>query len=115
MSRVPGIRSKVVNDIRRAFRVVFAKKGPMKYISHLDLQRLFQRAARRADLPLVMSQGFSPRPKMSFKRALKLGLESEAEEMSLQVHTGILPEDFINRLQAQLPEGIFLKNIEEIN
>jgi len=106
----------VANDIRRAFRLVFAKKGPMKYISHLDLQRLFHRAARRADLPLVMSQGFSPRPKISFKRALKLGVESESEEASFQVGAaGLSPEDFGKRLQAQLPEGILINNIEEIS
>lgn len=106
----------MANDIRRAFRIAFAKKGRMIFISHLDLQRLFHRAARRADLPLVMSQGFSPRPKISFKRALKLGVESEAEEASFQVGAAaISPEDFGKRLQAQLPEGIIINNIEEIN
>jgi len=88
----------------------------MKYISHLDLQRLFHRAARRAGLPLIMSQGFSPRPKISFKRALKLGVESESEEASFQVGAaGLSPEDFGKRLQAQLPEGISINNIEEIS
>ena len=53
---------------------VFSKKGAMKYIGHLDLMRLFTRAMRRANLPLKMSEGFSPHPKLSFKRALKLGL-----------------------------------------
>lgn len=87
----------------------------MKFISHLDLVRLFQRAARRADIPLVISQGFSPRPKISFKRALKLGIESESEEAVFHLNGQISKEDFENRLQAQLPEGIVIKNIEEIN
>lgn len=87
----------------------------MKFISHLDLARLFQRAARRADIPLVISQGFSPRPKISFKRALKLGLESESEEAVFHIKGLISKEDFENRLRAQLPEGIVIKNTEEIN
>jgi radical SAM-linked protein len=97
------------------YRVVFAKKEQMKFISHLDLARLFQRAARRAGISLMISQGFSPRPKISFKRALKLGVESEAEEAVFHLKDMISKEDFGNRLQAQLPGGIVIKNIEEIN
>jgi len=105
----------VADEIRRAFGIIFAKKGLMKFISHLDLVRLFQRAARRGEIPLTISQGFSPRPKISFKRALKLGVESEAEEAVFHIKGSISKEDFENRLQAQLPEGITIKNIEEIN
>lgn len=99
---------------RKIFKVVFAKKGRMKYISHLDLSRLFHRAARRAGIPLALSGGFSPRPKISFKRALKLGLESEAEEATFRLTAKLTAEDFKYRLQAQLPEGITIKNIEVI-
>lgn len=105
----------MTDEIRRAFRVVFAKKDQMKFISHLDLVRVFQRASRRAEIPLIISQGFSPRPKISFKRALKLGVESESEEAVFHIKGLISKEDFGNRLQAQLPEGIVIKNIEEIN
>ncbi len=97
---------------RKVFKIIFAKKGQMKYISHLDLLRLFGRASRRAGLPLILSKGFSPRPKISLKRALKLGLESEAEEGIFQVAAPMTAEDFRNRLQAQLPEGITINNIE---
>jgi radical SAM-linked protein len=88
----------------------FSKKGTMRFISHLDLMRLFTRAFRRADFPLKLSQGFSPHPKFSIKRALKLGLESEREEASIILQEEISPADFKNRLQAQLPEGIEIKN-----
>jgi len=91
---------------------VFSKKGYMKYIGHLDLMRLFMRALRRADLPLKMSEGFTPRPKLSFKRALKLGLESESEEGSIVLRIPVEPQDFINRLQKQLPEGIEITHVE---
>ena len=91
---------------------VFSKKGYMKYIGHLDLMRLFMRSLRRADLPLKMSEGFTPRPKLSFKRALKLGLESENEEASIVLRIPVDPQDFINRLQKQLPEGIEITHVE---
>ena len=91
---------------------IFAKQGAMKYIGHLDLMRLFTRAMRRADLPLKMSEGFSPHPKLSFKRALKLGLESESEEGSIVLRFPINVDEFRNKLQKQLPEGITIKNVE---
>ncbi len=84
----------------------------MKFISHLDLMRLFTRAMRRANFPLKLSQGFSPHPKFSIKRALKLGLESEQEEASVILREEISPEDFKNRLQHQLPQGIEIKNVQ---
>lgn len=90
---------------------VFTKKGFMKYISHLDLMRLLTRAMRRAKLPLKLSEGFSPHPKLSLKRALKLGLESENEEGSIILTLPISPDEFKNKLQPQLPEGIEIKNV----
>lgn len=88
---------------------IFSKKGDMKYISHLDLMRLFTRAFRRADLPLKFSEGFSPRPKLSIKKALKLGVESEEESASIILTENITPEEFCGRLAAKLPEGIEIK------
>jgi radical SAM-linked protein len=90
----------------------FSKKGLMRYISHLDLMRLFTRAMRRAQFPLKMSEGFSPHPKLSLKRALKLGLESEHEEASIVLKFPVTPEDFKNRLQKQLPEGIKVEDVQ---
>jgi radical SAM-linked protein len=91
---------------------VFAKKGPMIYIGHLDLMRLFTRAMRRAELPLKMSEGFSPHPKFSLKRALKLGVESENEEGSVVLRIPQDAEEFKNKLQEQLPEGVIIKHVE---
>jgi len=90
----------------------FSKKGLMRYISHLDLMRLFMRAMRRAELPLKMTEGFSPHPKLSLQRALKLGLESEQEEASIVLKFPVMPDDFKNRLQKQLPEGIQIKDVQ---
>ena len=91
---------------------IFAKRKAMKYISHLDLMRLFMRAMRRADLPLKISEGFNPHPKLSIKRALKLGVESESEEASIILKEPLNLSEFKERLQKQLPEGIDIKNVE---
>ncbi len=91
---------------------IFSKTGMMKYISHLDLMRLFMRAMRRADLPLKLSEGFSPHPKLSLKRALKLGLESEHEEGTIALRFPVSPDEFKNKLQPQLPEGIRIKDAQ---
>ncbi|MBN1914061.1 MAG: DUF2344 domain-containing protein [Candidatus Omnitrophica bacterium] len=81
----------------------------MRFISHLDLMRLFMRALRRADFPLKISEGFNPHPKLSIKRALKLGLESENEEASIILKEPVDSADFKTRLQQQLPSGIRIK------
>lgn len=83
----------------------------MKYISHLDLMRVFIRVFRRANLPLKMTQGFSPHPKFSIKRALKLGQESENEEATLVLKEFVDPQDFKKSLEEQLPEGIEIKSV----
>ena len=84
----------------------------MKYISHLDLMRLFMRALRRAELPIKMTEGFSPHPKLSIKRALKLGVESDNEEATVVLREPLSPKDFKNRFQKQLPEGIEIKDAQ---
>ncbi|MDD5120509.1 MAG: TIGR03936 family radical SAM-associated protein [Candidatus Omnitrophica bacterium] len=91
---------------------IFSKQGLMRFISHLDLMRLFMRAMRRADLPLKMSEGFNPHPKLSLKRALKLGVESDSEEAIIVLKFPVEPDHFRNRLQRQLPEGIRIKDVQ---
>lgn len=89
--------------------IVFTKLGLVKYISHLDLLRLMGRSVRRAGLPFAISAGFSKHPKISITRALKLGIESESEEAVFALREQIPGEEFRKRLQAQLPEGIYIK------
>ncbi|MFH0762362.1 MAG: TIGR03936 family radical SAM-associated protein [Candidatus Omnitrophota bacterium] len=90
----------------------FSKKAKMKFISHLDLMRLFTRAMRRAGLPLKMSEGFSPHVKFSIKRALKLGIESDNEEAAVVLKEFIMPQEFKEKLQKQLPEGITISDVK---
>jgi len=74
--------------------------------------RLFARALRRAEFPLKMTEGFSPHPRLSIKRALKLGLESENEEATVVLKELTELSDFKKRLQDQLPEGIEIKDVQ---
>lgn len=83
----------------------------MKYISHLDLMRVFMRALRRAEIPVKITQGFNPHPKISLKRALKLGLESENEEAVFVLNEPVDPVEFRDRLQKQFPQGIQIKSV----
>ena len=89
----------------------FTKKDFVKYISHLDLMRLFSRALRRAEIPVKITQGFSPHLKFSIKRALKLGVESDNEEAAVALNALIKPEEFRAKLQKEIPEGIFIKQV----
>lgn len=84
----------------------FSKKKDMRFISHLDLMRLLIRAMRRADFPLKLTAGFSPHPKLSLARALKLGAESESEEAAVLLSGFVQTGEFVRRLQQQLPDGI---------
>lgn len=85
----------------------------MKYISHLDLMRLLMRSFRRSGLPLKMTEGFNPHPKLSMRRALKLGLESDCEEAVVVLREEVGLEEFGECLSKQLPEGIDIKGVEK--
>jgi radical SAM-linked protein len=84
----------------------------MKFISHLDLLRLFARAFRRADIPLKMTEGFSPHPKISIVKALKLGIESEHEEAQVILKDMIPAERFLTAVRKELPEGIEIREAQ---
>src|SRR3712207_6843302 len=91
-------------------RVKFTKTGDMIYISHLDVQSLFQRAFRRAGIKLSYSQGFNPHPKMSYGNALALGVESHGEYVDIDIEEYIPENELMDRINNQLPDGIrFIK------
>ncbi|KNF09443.1 hypothetical protein CLPU_3c02220 [Gottschalkia purinilytica] len=87
-------------------RAKFTKCNDLKYISHLDLMRLFQRAFRRADIPLKYSEGFNPQPKMAFATALSLGVSSDGEYMDIELEDNIDIKEFVDRTNSVLPDGI---------
>lgn len=99
----------------KIIRVKFKKEGDMIYISHLDLQKLLQRAFRRADIELSYSQGYNPHPKMSYGNALALGTESYGEYVDIEIEEEIDVEEFLTRINEELPQGIEFVKAEEID
>lgn len=87
-------------------RLAFFKMSYLKYIGHLDLVRLFQRAFNKAEIDLAYSQGFNPHPKFSIANPLSLGIESEEEYMDIELNTEIPAEEFMEKMNAVLPRGI---------
>ena len=85
----------------------------MKYISHLDLLRLFQRASRRAGLPLTLTEGFNPHPKIKIEPALKLGVESSNLMAEIKLNDRFLADEIGERLKGELPKGIEIVHVEE--
>ena len=93
-------------------RITFAKQGALRYTGQLDLHKLWERAARRADLPLAYSQGFHPQPKINLAAALPLGFSSRCEVMDLKLEREIPLEGLKEKLQQTLPTGIQVLNVE---
>ncbi|MGZ6316725.1 MAG: TIGR03936 family radical SAM-associated protein, partial [Anaerolineales bacterium] len=96
-------------------RITFSKSGPLCYIGHLDLQTLWERAARRAGLPLAYSNGFHPQAKIYFAAALPLGFSSRAEVMDMRLKTDIVLAELPGRLRAALPAGITILDVESVD
>ena len=92
-------------------RVEFSRDEEIKYLSHLDLMRLWERAFRRADLSLVYSEGFSPHPRISMASPLSVGITSQAELMDVFLSNWISPYDFIDLLKPQLPNGLMVLDV----
>lgn len=94
-------------------RALFEKTGNARFISHLDLMRLFQRAFQRAGLPLTHTQGFNPRPSVSIALPLSLGVESHCELLDFALEQPALPEDIRDRLNAALVAGVRVLEVYE--
>lgn len=94
--------------------VTFSREDELKYITHLDLMRLWQRALRRANIPLVYSQGFNPRPHLSLAAPLPIGVTSSGELMDIQLERRLSPHFFLKSIIEQLPQGINISAVVEI-
>jgi radical SAM-linked protein len=99
---------------RQRLRITFAKGEPIKYISHLDLMRTWERALRRAKVPLAYSEGFNPRPKISIASALPVGFTGRGEVMDIVLSRHISPYNLIKRLKPHLPPGLEVLSVEEV-
>ncbi|MFE2752852.1 TIGR03936 family radical SAM-associated protein [Actinosynnema sp. NPDC059335] len=87
-------------------RLRYAKRGRLRFTSHRDIARTFERALRRAGVPMAYSQGFNPHPKVSWVGAAPTGVASEAEYLEVQVVDPVDPEALRTALDAVLPPGL---------
>ncbi len=87
-------------------RARFSKEQPVKYLSHLDMVRTFERSLKRAGIVMHYSEGYHPKPKLSFASALAVGVTSEAEYVDLEIAAGQSPDGVVESLNASLPRGI---------
>jgi radical SAM-linked protein len=90
------------------YRLRFAKSGDLIWVAHRDLLRAFERAARVADLPLVWSQGYNPRPDIHVALALAVGIAARAEVVEIGLAEPLEPPALRARWQAALPSGCAL-------
>ncbi len=96
-------------------RITFSKQGALRYTGHLDLHKLWERAARRAELPLAYSQGFHPQPKMNLAAALPLGFSSTCEVLDMRLERDIELDGLRERLNETLPAGLQVSAVEQVD
>ncbi len=101
--------------VRHRLRVTFAKALQLRYISHLDLQLAWERALRRAGVPLAYSQGYNPQARLQLASGLPLGYCGSAEIMDVILTEPISPEEFTARVSPALPEGLTIGEVREVS
>jgi radical SAM-linked protein len=101
------------NYVQR-LRLVFSKNGPARYIGHLDLARTLERALNRARIPVAYTQGFNPRPRLSFAAPLPLGYTSEYELADIWLKEEMVPEAALAQMMAKMAPGIEVTAVEPV-
>jgi radical SAM-linked protein len=99
---------------QQRLRITFAKGAPLKYISHLDLARAWERVFRRAGLPLAYSQGFNPRPRFQIAAALPVGVTGQTELLDVWLTRPLPLAEVLSRLQPILPDGLEVRGGDEV-
>jgi radical SAM-linked protein len=101
------------SDAVQRLHIRFAAEGPLKYVSHLDLMRVWERVCKRAGLPLATSHGFSPRPKIALAAPLAVGVTSEAELLDILLTARVDLADTHRNLTAELTPGLRIIELSE--
>jgi len=92
----------------------YAKKDQARYYGQLEVSRILERAVRRSGLPVAFSRGFHPHAKISFREALPVGMESEAEEAEIQLEEAVAEQTILKRLNDQLPDGFRILSVKRV-
>jgi radical SAM family uncharacterized protein/radical SAM-linked protein len=104
--------TKYVDTGSKNLSVYYSRLDQAKYLGHLEMVNVFLRALRRAEIPVVFSQGFHPKPKISFDDPLPIGIESQQEHFTLSVPGFVRPEAVTRRLNAHLPDGLTINSCQ---
>ncbi len=99
---------------RQRVRLIYAKGEAVKFISHQDEFRLWERTLRRADLPLLYKQGFNPQPHMQFASPLGVGFTGSAEPLDITLSPPVPLDELQQRIAAKLPPGVTLHSAQEV-
>jgi radical SAM family uncharacterized protein/radical SAM-linked protein len=99
---------------RHVFRIRFAKDGPARYLSGLELQSIWARVLRRAGIPVAYSRGFHPQPRLSFSPALPVGTESDAEFVEVECSLPVPLDRLLEAVPTHLPNGIRLVDVRRV-
>src|SRR3954451_17507900 len=99
---------------RYKLRIRFAKQGDLRLVSHRDLMRTLERALRRAELPFSTTEGFNPKPRMSFPLPLGLGIEGRDELLELELREPVPPDEVRRRLAEHAPPGFAVRSVEPL-
>ncbi|MGD9890237.1 MAG: TIGR03936 family radical SAM-associated protein [Dehalococcoidia bacterium] len=95
-------------------RVTFARGDLLRYITHLDLMRSWERAIKRAALPIAYSEGFTRHPQLALAAPLPVGATAEGELMDVFLESAIDPHQFHDRLSLQTPPGLSIERVDEV-
>ncbi|MCD8154837.1 MAG: TIGR03936 family radical SAM-associated protein [Clostridiales bacterium] len=95
-------------------RIKFSKEGSMKFVGHLDTMRYFQKAIRRAGLPVAYSGGFSPHMILSFAAPLGVGTESRGEYFDMELTESLPSREIVERLNRQMVEGVRILGARQV-
>ena len=107
MARVrPGEAANPAPPTVQRVRLRFAKRGRLRFLSHRDVARSFERAVRRAGVPVAHSHGFSPHPRLSWIGAAPTGVASEAEYVEIGLTRQVAPAALAAALDSALPDGL---------
>ena len=94
-------------------RVTYSHQGPLRYVGHLDVVRTWERALRRAEVPLAYSEGFNPQAKLQFASGLPLGTTGRAEIMDVLLIEVTDPAEFAAQVTPHLPAGLAIVAVAE--
>ena len=106
-----------VSPVAQRLRITFGKSGPLMYTSNLDVAKIWERVLRRADLPILYTQGFNTRPRISLAMPLPLGISSDCEilDISLRERIDFRSSDLAAELLAVSPQGLSIADIVEVD